>query len=348
MLRFCENSAKCHPGGKFPAVAINDQGYVLKFYQPSIVSTEIHYQVGNLTDGGSLHLSTRMVYDNGRFPKVALSNAPENRIVTVHEGQYLRCIYYRVGTIQDVPEGVPQCNWPCKTSQLVCWGRFPAVATHGDTVIITYERAYWNYATYYSIGTVNANGSDIVWGQKSQSLFRAGVAEMSVSMNDHYAVVAGRGWGGIVYLVAQIRPGPQLELVNEVCDDTLGYSPTVCLTANETVVLVWQTIALRQLRHVTGNIRADNHVVVIDTKESKLYDWGYNPTIAVSQNGRHVLEQHETNVINLGCSIHYHTGRMEPEDQQHVQELRNEQGQNRRPVPAVQEGIELEVQNIIN
>ena len=47
---------------------------------------------------------------------------------------------------------------------------------------------------------------------------------------------------------------------------------------------------------------------MVEWQESRHYDFGYNPTIALSQNNGQVLEEHET---NIGHTLHLHTCRLD-------------------------------------
>ena len=331
-----------YPHGKFPAVAINDAEIVVEMHQPSRASNEIHYQVGNL-NGDLLDLSEPRKLDTGSFPKVAINN--DNQVVEVHEGHRLRYIYYSIGKIEVPDRGRRiNCQWNVK-SRPIDWGRYPAIAIHGNRVVITYDRSYLTYTTYYCIGTINDNGTDIVFGVTSK-LFDAGGAETSVAMNAEHVVAVGRGWNGFICMVAQIRavqggqieagaPGVELGVKTETTLDIGGFCPNVCLTAADDIVMVWQTSTLRQLKYSTGRINfigngAERQIDGIHINEGRGYDMGCNPTIAVSLNGQHVLEEHETNAPNGHSNLYYRTGIIEIQNKPPVErDHENEQdGQN--------------------
>lgn len=322
MLRL-SGSVQRHPYGKFPGVAVSDTGVVVEVHQPFISSVSINYQVGRL-NGDEIDLSEPRYLDHGRYPKVAINN--NNHVVQVHEGRYLRRIFYRIGTVPPVqPENADErpgrINWPDR-SQLLDWGRFPAVAVHNNKVIVTYDSAYGVYSTKFCFGTIDEGGRNITWHpSKGEKLFSADAVETSVSMNAEHVVAAGRGWTSIVCKLGQFqehqvpaqgqgqqrRPSP-IQWINEIDFGRLGYCPTICLDEDSYVIMVWQSFSLRQLQYTTGTLQQDQLRL---KPEFKNYGFGYNPTIALSPTEGKVVEEHETNRATFRCTLHYHTGQLD-------------------------------------
>ena len=65
-----------------------------------------------------------------------------SQVVQVHEGRFVRRIYYNVGVVNNF------CINLGHHSQFVCWGRFPTVAIHDNRVVMTYDCAYVRHSTY--------------------------------------------------------------------------------------------------------------------------------------------------------------------------------------------------------
>ena len=115
--------------------------------------------------------------------------------------------------------------------------------------MITYDQCYGIYGTYYHIGTINADGTNINWGERSK-LFEEGASNTSVAINADNVVAVGRGWKCIMCFVAGIQRGaggphrvPQLGAKKEICfGQFTSYCPNICLTADQDVVLVWQIL----------------------------------------------------------------------------------------------------------
>ena len=298
--------------GKFPSVSINDDGSIVEVYQPHILSTEIYYNVGRL-NGEEIDMSKEAkCLDYGRYPKVAISN--DNHIVEVHEGRARRHIYYHIGIIDANNKTV---KWHGGVHSL-CVGRFPAVAVHGDRVVITYDRAYGSYKAYYCLGKFTAGGRNIKWDEKNNcKLFKSyGAAETSVAINEHNVVVAGRGWSNIICRVGRFQ-GNAIEFATEIPFDHLGYCPTVCLDNEGYIVMIWQSFALRKLNYAAGKIPDHDESTIEWTQHAPLrrYGYGYNPTIAISPDGTNILEEHETNYAPYRCHLYYHTGTLEKPQQ---------------------------------
>ena len=320
MLRL-SGSILRQPHGKFPTVSVNDAGTTVGLHQPFFASTTIHYQVG-IINGDEVDFSESRLAGKGRYPKVAINN--ENQVIQVHEGRFVRRIYCNVGVVDNF-----RINWG-HHSQCVCWGRFPAVAIHNNRVVMTYDCAYVRHSTYYRIGTIKSQGRMMIdWGERGR-LFRSAVTETAVSINKEYAVATGRGWIRIKCQVGRFQEnGATIEWTNELRFDRIGFCPTICLDNDHYVIMVWQSFTLRQLSYALGKIATHDDQVAndqpIDWHARRDYDYGYNPTIALSPNNGHVLEEHETNHASCRCTLHYHTGVLHKENKDKEAEERREQ-----------------------
>ena len=305
MLSLSQSNRRQH-FGKFPSVSINDDGIIVEVYQPFIVSYKILYKVGQLNgEEMKMNEKTRCL-DYGCYPKVAINN--ENRVVEVHEGRVLRQIYYHIGTIDVNNETV---NWYPHVYTL-CGGKYPAVAVHGDRVVITYDGAFGSYTSYYYMGNLTTDGTGIQWERGGANHKLMGATETSVAMNDRNIVVAGRGWNGIMCRVGRFR-GNAIEFTKEFPFTQLGhYCPSVCLNNNGYVLMVWQSTTLRKLKYITTNIADPENPSITwpknDSIQTNEYDFGRNPTIAITPGGGRVIEEHETNCSLYRCRLYFRIG----------------------------------------
>ena len=323
-----------HTHGKFPSVAINDNGTVVEVHQPFIISSDMYYQIGAI-NGDEVDFSEERRVDAGRFPKVAINN--DNCVVEVHEGKYRRRIHYNIGVLNNQRTRI---NWKPKPES-ICWGRFPAVAMSGNRVVVTNDIAIGWYSTCYRIGTINARQTAIDWGEK-QKLFDSGVTETSIAINENNAVAAGRSWWRIVYRVGQFRDGA-IHWYNQINYTVLGYCPTISLTHHGDVVMVWQSFNFRQLSYAVGRVDVQAQEASIGWRNGRNYDSGYNPSIAISPNTNQVLEEHETNHSKFRCTLHYHTGFLNEEEEQAAGDHENRPGAQPQ-VPQIQLARQLNEQ----
>ena len=298
--------------GKFPNLSVNSDGVVVEVHQPSAVSGNIYCQVGQI-NGDKVDFREESEVGIGKFPKVAIYN---DYVVKVHEGKYLRRIYYDFGSLDD-----KLCiRWKTQISNspIIGMGRLPAVAIHGNRAVITYDSAYIGWSTYYQIGTIDEQGESIIWGDKN-NLFEAGVTETSVALNQEYIVSAGRGWTKIRYLIGRINEnGAHIEKLLEVEYDYKGYCPSLCMDNEGCVIMMWQA-AKRQLSYVNGEVitlqnspQAEHSppYARINWGDTRNHVFGYNPVLALSANNNHVVEEHETS-FPLSSVLFYCTGALQ-------------------------------------
>jgi hypothetical protein len=304
-----------HLKGKFPNISINNNGAIVEVYQPFILSENIYYKVGELqqtpTEEKMDMCEDKTFLDNGRYPKVAISN---NRVVEVHEGRVHRYIYYHYGTLDVLNKTITWHENP-RVNDL-CRGRFPSVAIHEDRVVVTYDHAlFGSFTTYYVIGNFGGDGI-IHWegiaNPENHKIFDSyGVAETSVAINQHNVVVAGRGWKSIMCRVGKFRGNDAIEFTREISFNHWGYCPRVCLDDDGYIIMVWQSTTLRKLNYATTEIKNPEQQPSISWPQHESvtsYGYGYNPSIAISPVGGHVLEEHETNFAPFRCHLFYHTG----------------------------------------
>ena len=163
------------------------------------------------------------------------------------------------------------------------------------------------YSTYYQIGSINEQETMIEWDNGAREKLFKSVTETSIAMNAEYVVVVGRGWTKILCQVGRFQKGGAHTNWADVTKySEIGYCLSVCLDNDRHVVMVWQSLAFRQLPSVTGRVLQNDKVPSIKWNESGNYDVGYNPTIAISPNNPHqVIEEHETN-FSIRCTLHYH------------------------------------------
>ena len=304
MLSFA-GSAPRRAQGKFPSLSINRDGMIVEVHQHSTTSTTMYYQVGTLNRNDVNFYEERQIVEHGKFPKVSIND--DNHVVEVHEAVLTRRIFYNVGPLNN-----QRGQWQ-RRPILLSPGRFPAVAVHGNRVVITHDRAYFRYSTYYHVGIINAEGTAIEWGNKLPLFDTSGITKTTVTVNEEFAVAAGRGWFHIVCRVGRFpdKEARNIQWFNETPLDYIGICPTICLDGGGCVIMVWHSSLLRHLTYAEGEIKQNGEQRVVEWQESRNYDYGHHPTIAITPNNGQVVEEHET---NFGHTLHLHIGRY---DRQH-------------------------------
>ena len=329
--------------GKFPSVSINntDSG-IVEVHQPSVLSSDICYQVGSIDrqKRDQVVWCEERLLDKGKFPMVAINNNDPAIVVEVHEGRILRRIYCRVGILNG-----QYIDWELPKPKYLCFGRFPAVAIHENRVVVTFDSAHFTYTTHYCMGVINPDKT-VNWKVTKGGLFSSGVTETSVTMNAEYVLAGGRGWTSIVYRFGQIQGDvARIEWLNEVRYNHIGYCPTISLDSDGCVIMAWQSLTLRRLSYVTGRVTQNG--TSIKWGCATPYDYGYNPTIAISPNNGRVLEEHETNFAPRRCTLHYHTAILQKEAAAEAEQPEAEQPEAQvipeREVAVLENGLEMEV-----
>ena len=299
---------RCRPPrhGKFPGVSINNDGIIVEVHQPSMISSDINYQIGTI-DGDEVLWSRATWMATGKFPKVAID---DNTCVVVREGRFLRQLYCHIGTLDG-----KRITWGGRGEKPlpICLGRLPAVALSGNRCVVTFDSAHIRYTTHYCLGDIQPNNT-IIWSTTKGKLFGAGATETSVATNGNIILAAGRGWFSMVYAIGTFAED-RIDWRNQFSFDGLGYCSNICLDNDGYVIMTWQSLTIRQLSYTTGRV---NNNVGRDNRENRSihwndkrnYDFGYNPTIALSSNNGQIVEEHETNFAPLRrCTLHCRVGK---------------------------------------
>ena len=294
--------------GNYPSVSINRNGTIVEAHQPSSTSTSMFYQIGTINRNDVNFYEERRIEGRGKYPNVAIND--NDRVVEVHEGAqtHTRQVYYSMGSVEN------NCVQWTRTSIHLCPGRFPAVAVHGNRVVVTHDRALFRYSTFYHVGKINEAGA-IEWGEKFHLFEGSAISKTAVAINDVTAVAVGRGWFRIVCRVGRFPDGEaqNINWSNEISlGDRVGICPKICLDDGDCTILVWRSRFLKQLTYKEGEIKQNGDQWVVKWKESRNYDVGSHPAIAISPNGE-VVEEHES---NFGPTLHIHIGKYERHQEQ--------------------------------
>ena len=301
MLSFA-GSAPRRAEGHFPSLSINRHGTIVEVHQPSTISTKMYYQVGTLNRNDVNFYEERQIAGSGKCPKVAITDT--NQVIEVHEAVYVRRIYYNIGTLNN-----QRVQWQHRAEYLSP-GRFPAIAVHGNRVVVTHDKAHFQYSTYYHVGRINEAGTAIDWGEKLTLFEQSVVTRTTVAINEEFAVVAGRGWSRIVCRLGRFPNGEarHIDWFNKIVLDYAGVHPAVCLDDGGCAIMVWQSSVFRHLTYAEGEIKQSGERWVLEWQESRDYDYGYHPAIAITPIDGQVVEEHET---NFGHTLHLHVGRFD-------------------------------------
>ena len=242
----------------------------------------------------------RIIVGSGKYPNVAIND--NNQVVEVHEGTP-RKILYNVGSLEN-----QRVQWQCRSTRLSP-GMFPAVAVRGNRVVITHDKALGRFSTYYHVGTINERGTAIDWGEKRELFEGSTISHTAVAINDEFVVAIGRGYFRIVYKIGRFPNGEaqNIDWFNEVfLGDGVGICPKICLNDAGSAIMVWHSRFLKQLTYTEGEIKQNGEHWVVEWQQSRNYDNGTRPAIAINPNNGDVIEEHETNV---GSTLHIHVGR---------------------------------------
>jgi hypothetical protein len=296
-------SAPRRARGNFPSVSINRNGTIVEAHQPSSSSTTMYYQIGTINKTDVNFYEERPIVGSGKYPNVAIND--NNRVIEVHEGArtHTRKVYYNVGPLES-----QRIQWQDR-SMLLAPGRFPAVAVRGNRVVVTRDRALFRNSTYYHVGTINEGGTAIEWGNKHALFEGSAMSHTAVAINDEFAVAVGRGFSRIACRVGRFPDGEakNIDWFNEISlGDNVGICPKICLDDAGCTVMVWYSRFLKQLTYTEGELKQRNEQWVVEWQQSRNYDNGVRPAIAIAPNNGQVIEEHET---NFGSTLHVHVGR---------------------------------------
>ena len=299
MLTFA-GSAPRRARGKFPSVSINRRGTIVEAHQPSSVSTTMYYQVGTINRDDVNFYEERAIVGSGKYPNVAIND--NNQVVEVHEGTP-RQILYNVGPLKN-----QRVQWQCQSIRL-CPGMFPALAVCNNRAVITHDKALGRFSTYYHVGTINEGGTAINWGQKLPLFEGSTISHTAVAINNGSIVAVGRGYFHIVCRIDRFRDGEprNIDWSHETfLGNNVGICPKICLNDDGRTIMVWHSRFLKQLTYTEGEIKQNGEQWVVEWQQSRNYDHGTRPAIAINSNNGDVVEEHETNV---GSTLHIHIGR---------------------------------------
>ena len=313
-------SAPRRTRGKFPSMSINRNGTIVEAHQPSSVSTTMYYQVGTINRADVNFYEERAIVGSGKYPNVAINDS--NQVVEVHEGvrTHTRKVYYNIGPLEN-----QRVQWQCQ-SILLCPGRFPAVAVRGNRVIITHDKALLPFSTYYHVGTINEGGTAIEWGEKRALFEGAAMSHTAVAMNDEFAIAIGTGFSHIACRVGRFPNGAahNIDWFNAIIlDNNVGICPKICLDDAGYTIMVWHSRFLRQLTYTEGEIKQNGEQWAVEWQQSRNYDNGTRPAIAITPNNGQVIEEHQTNFVS---TLHIHVGRYDRQREEHQPDHENANG----------------------
>ena len=300
-------SVKDSECGRYPNIAINNEGTIVEVYHEPLSWSTVMYRVGGIDQRRVNFHQTNSLCVGGHYPHIAIND--DGVIVEVHESQLQRKSWYRVGNICGNLIKWADCDHEL-TSSYAC---LPAVTLNTTNVVVVFQSAYFGgYHTFYKVGSVNLETKQITWTMHdNRKLFGdEWVTELSVKMNNKGDVIAV---GRRVFTESFIfRVGSLADRnVNwkPIVDNPgmSGYTPCVCINDDQNVLVVYQT-SLRSLSCSYGKLSPDTGVIVW-TSRNEHYDYGTCPSVAMTNDGT-VVEAHETNSAIKGNTLFYHTGKL--------------------------------------
>ena len=147
--------------GCYPAIAANSSGDLVCVYNHyPMISSNIHYAVGNMTGDIGFQWNSQRHISKGSYPRVAINEDKTVILVFTASGK----MKYRIGNI------TPSCN-------SISWnnvydigeGRFPSIAMSGNSVFLVFQKkneCHWN------IGEFDKDTDTISWKSDSDCLVK--------------------------------------------------------------------------------------------------------------------------------------------------------------------------------
>jgi len=253
-------------------------------------------------------------FDDGFYPSVAIND--NGTVVEVHESQWRRALFYRVGTVKEEDMTI---TWSKEGSSQYDSGMAPAVALNnkGEIVEVHITNKLRSYTTFYHVGTLQES-SDIMW---SDSHSYGEGSRPQVAINDKGMVVEVHEMVQLknttAYVVGQIQSselatadigwGPMTVLGN-------GCNPHIAINNDNQVVEVHE-MGFRDIFYSGGIIHQQPKAIagISDGKEyenHKLCD-GISPAVAMNDDGKIAFVCETSN--QLWHTLLCHTGTW-PED----------------------------------
>ena len=286
--------------GTYPSICASNTT-VVQVNNSTGLSKQLCYQVGKVKAGEISWENRACFYDYGLYPRVAINK--HGTVVEVHEAQFVRDIYYRVGVVDTFSQKI---EW--SDSRYYDSGLAPAVALLDDNTVISVHQtsAFGSYATYYRLGTVDVKHKNIKWGH---SISYGRGRELALAANQDTVVEVHKStWGNrLRYHVGKLD-GNEIKWGEDTHYDE-GWNPSIGINSVGHVVEVHTSTILRRLyrRIAVADTRAQNLGWVGDAVQ---YDMGAYPSVCLNDNDdKNIVEAHES---NFGSSIWCRTGTLKP------------------------------------
>lgn len=189
-----------HTNGRYPAIAINDNGVVIELHQDSGITNNLYWSSGMLNSSEtdiSWNTSGASHYDDGYTPSVALMN--DGTVIATRLSSD-GTIHYNIGSLSGSSLNWNKSSPPALENAQKARGGYAAcvaVCNEHNKVVIVYQAT--NNKLYYHVGEINSSRTSIDWravevfDDQSQLSYGEGFnyarLSPSVSINDDNEVV---------------------------------------------------------------------------------------------------------------------------------------------------------------
>ena len=292
--------------GETPSVAVNGRGNVVVVHEAG--GGTKRYRVGRLSQATIAWGECRSA-GSGRRPRVALNN--DDIAVEVHWNPHHKNMYCRAGRLGAARED--EVAWPYAQAYASGGNRdWPAVALNDAGVVVevheVHERHGRRSRTWleYGVGQVKEKDGQPVVHWRGERFRHGEAATPAIAIDRHGTVVevhrypygndrrlfyrVGRVKGAVIEGFERAERRREIILPSGV--RPAGFYPSVAITDDGLVVLVYRARTQVQVIELIGQIEPDGETIT--WKRHRHFDLGTIPSVAVAGNMAVEVHQHET------------------------------------------------------
>ena len=299
-LRLSGNTRRAE-NGRYPTISVNNDGTVVEMHQIGWFNYSLHYSVGVLGSNDINWGSDISLDDWGVYADIAVNDNDD--VVEVHQSEGLRRnMWYRAGKVDVRSKTI---DWALGNSEFIGKGRYSVVALSNEGKVVVAHQSTYGSETYFWIGNLNSEDHTITFTGDSAQLFRVrnGVSELSIAINGlGWLIAAGQGADhNLVYKVGQLiglnDERSEIRWQNEESANMDSIYPSIGLDDKGHVISVQQSKSSTRITYRVGKIESEGNKLkrVTWSCDEKEYESGCVPVIAVSNDGKKIVEEHEEN-----------------------------------------------------
>ena len=262
-----------YDNGMKPSVGMDKRGNVVEVHTTdNPAGNSLWYRVGKRS-GKSIDWGESKEYDSGLHPHVALN---EDCVVEVHQSQYERTLWYRVGVVNFENKSI---SW--SKSKKYDNGITPAVAinNNGNVVEVHATDNPLSSSLFYRTGTINVDKKEIHFHESHH--YDTG-KNPSIALNDNQQVIEvheGDTWsiGYKLWYHTGTFKGKKVSFNDSIHYDK-GVNPSITLTNSDVVIEAHKSELNGTLWFHDGKL----HGTKLRLGKNHIYDNGTNPSVAAT------------------------------------------------------------------